>query len=61
MIWGLLVVPTVLWLHSSILWVGLMSVWANMATHFGAWQATRAEVKVEDNKPVGQDGHTTED
>ena len=42
--WLSMVVPTVLWWHDSILWVAFMSIWANVATHWGAWQASRAEV-----------------
>jgi hypothetical protein len=42
-VWTLLVIPTVLLWAESILWVALMSVWANLASHFAAWQATRAE------------------
>lgn len=41
--WAVAVIPTVLWWKESILWVGLMSCWANVASHFAAWQATRAE------------------
>lgn len=46
--WALVVVPTVIWWHDSVLWVALMSAWANMVGHFGAWQATRAEQSSED-------------
>lgn len=42
-VWGLAIVPTLMWWHSSVLWVALMSVWANVASHFAAWQATRIE------------------
>jgi len=35
-VWALLLVPTLLWWHNSILWVAGMS-------HFSAWQAVRAE------------------
>lgn len=42
-VWLTLVIPTLLWWSKSILWVGLMSVWANVASHFGAWQGARAE------------------
>lgn len=49
MVWAMLITPTVLLWHSSILWVALMSVWANMATHFGAYQAARSEVASEDS------------
>lgn len=42
-IWAALVIPTLLWWRDSILWVLVMSLWANMSTHWGAWQAARAE------------------
>lgn len=45
--WLALVVPTILWWRQSILWVALMSVWANVASHWSAWQATRAETNDE--------------
>ena len=48
-IWAMLVIPTVLLWAESILWVALMSVWANFASHFAAWQASRAEVKQDEN------------
>jgi hypothetical protein len=42
-VWLLLVVPSVIWWRDSVPWVVAMSVWANVASHFGAWQASRAE------------------
>jgi hypothetical protein len=42
-IWILLVLPTILFWAESVLWVALMSIWANVAAHWGAYQATRAE------------------
>jgi hypothetical protein len=42
-IWGLLVIPTALFWNESVLWIGLISCYANMVGHFGAWQASRAE------------------
>lgn len=41
--WLLAVIPTVLWWRESVLWVALMSAWANAAAHFSAWQGSRAE------------------
>lgn len=41
--WVLAIIPTVLWWKESILWVGLMSVWANVASHWSAYQGTKAE------------------
>lgn len=42
-IWALLGVPTVIWWKQSILWVAFMSLWANVASHFSAWDGARAE------------------
>lgn len=43
LVWLVLVVPTLLWWGQSVTWVALMSVWANVASHFSGWQAARAE------------------
>lgn len=42
-VWFILIIPTVLWWKDSILWVALMSVWANIMAHFAAYMAARAE------------------
>lgn len=42
-VWFLLVIPTVLWWHDSVLWVALISCYANAVGHFAAYQGTRAE------------------
>ena len=45
-LWGLLVPITVFTgLKGSIVWIALMSVWANFVGHFSSWQAARVEVK----------------
>lgn len=41
--WFIAVLPTVLWWKDSVLWVALMSCWANAAAHFAAWQGARSE------------------
>lgn len=46
-IWAALTVPTVLWWHDSILWVLIVSLYANAAAHLSAAQAARAEERVE--------------
>jgi hypothetical protein len=43
-VWFLLIVPTVLFWSESVLWVALISCYANAVGHFSAWQATRSEV-----------------
>lgn len=42
-IWTALIIPTVLWWRESVFWVSLMSVYAIISTHWGAYQASRAE------------------
>jgi hypothetical protein len=42
-VWFLAIIPTVLWWHDSVLWVALMSAWANAAAHFSAYQGARSE------------------
>lgn len=44
-IWILMIIPTLIWWSESVLWIALMSVWANIAGHWSAWQAARVEVK----------------
>lgn len=52
LVWAVLAVPTVVWWSESILWVALISVYANVAAHWSAYQGSRAE----DNQG-GDDGH----
>ena len=47
--WGLAVIPTLLWWRHSILWVAFMSLWANVGTHWGAYQGARAETAAREN------------
>lgn len=42
-VWFAAIVPTLVWWHDSVLWVALMSCWANAVGHFSAWQGSRAE------------------
>lgn len=42
-VWALLVVPTVTVWPKSVLWIALMSAWANMMAHFAAYMASRTE------------------
>lgn len=52
-IWGILIIPSILWWRNSIMWIVLMSAWANFASHFAAWQAARGEVKQDE---INEDG-----
>jgi hypothetical protein len=42
-LWFIAIVPTLLWWRESVLWVALISCYANAAAHFSAWQGSRAE------------------
>jgi len=55
MFWLALVMPTVLVWHSSILWVALLSIWANVISHFTAYIAARVDVRTENIEDVVED------
>jgi hypothetical protein len=42
-VWALLLIPTLIFWRSSVLWVATMSLYANFVGHFSAWQAVRSE------------------
>jgi hypothetical protein len=46
--WGALLIPTLIWWKQSVLWVALMSLYANIVGHWSAYQASRAEVEAEE-------------
>ena len=41
--WILLLIPSLIWWRESLAWIVTMSVWANIAGHWSAYQASRAE------------------
>jgi hypothetical protein len=43
LVWLVLAIPSLLWWKNSITWIIVLSVWTNIASHFGAWQGARAE------------------
>lgn len=47
LIWLMLVVPTILYWRDSILWIALMSVWANLAASVAGLTASVADPKTE--------------
>lgn len=42
-VWALMAIPTVLFWSESILWVAFMSLYANVAGHWAAAQASEAD------------------
>lgn len=49
MVWITLLIPSLLLWRESILWVILMSVWANIAAHWAAYQASKSEQKQDES------------
>jgi hypothetical protein len=40
--WLLAIIPTLVWWKNSVLWVALMSLWANIASHWSAHVGAKA-------------------
>lgn len=45
--WGLLLVPTLLWWQESVVWVVLMSWYANFSTELNNYRTARASEKID--------------
>lgn len=43
LMWVALIFPTLLWWRESVFWVALMSLWANIASHWAAREAAKAK------------------
>lgn len=39
--WALLAIPTIIWWKESILWVAIMSLYANIEASFAAMEASK--------------------
>lgn len=48
LVWVLLAIPTLIWWKESILWVAVMSLYANVAGHWAAYEGSRAKEESED-------------
>ena len=46
-VWILLIIPSFLLWKESLLWVITMSLWANVASHWAAYQGSRSERRIE--------------
>lgn len=47
-LWIALVLPTITVWHNSILWVGFISIWANVISHWTAYEAAEVEMRQEE-------------
>jgi hypothetical protein len=58
-IWVVLIIPTLIWWRTSILWIAFMSLYAIVTGHWGAYEAAKAkdlaEKAVEDVEGSGAD------
>lgn len=46
--WLGLIAPTLIWWRDSVLWVAILSIWANVISHYTAYLSARVEVREED-------------
>jgi hypothetical protein len=44
LIWMLMLIPSLIWWAESIPWLVTMSVWANIAGHWSAYQGASSEI-----------------
>jgi hypothetical protein len=49
--WALLALPTLILWRDSVLWVALMSLWANLASHWAAREAAKAKESQQEASP----------
>jgi hypothetical protein len=54
--WALLLVPTLLWWKQSLVWIVLMSWWANVAASaaafYSVWTEMKSQVRHEETKEM---------
>lgn len=47
-VWVVLLVPALLWWKDSVPFLVLISVWANIASHWASFQAAKADERIKD-------------
>jgi len=47
-VWGLTIIPTLLWWRESILWVAFASIYANVIAHIACYEAAKAKEDIEE-------------
>lgn len=45
-----MIIPTLIWWKDSVLWVALMSLWANIASHWSAIEGAKAKENGEEKE-----------
>jgi hypothetical protein len=51
LVWAVLALPTLFWWRESVMWVALMSLWANIASHWAAREAAKANESQQEASP----------
>ena len=54
--WCLLIIPTVLMWHNSLMWIGFMSVYAIIASHWACFEAAKATEAITELSEETSDG-----
>lgn len=54
-VWIILLPPTLLWWRESVVYLVLLSWWANFASHIAAWIAAKGEREIEASSPSNSD------
>ena len=49
-LWVLLAIPSVIWWKNSVLWVIIISIYANLVGHLSGYTAARADEAAENNE-----------
>lgn len=57
MIWIMLAIPSLMWWKDALVWVIIMSLWANVVGHWSAFQASRAEENGSDDTTSSTEDH----
>ena len=48
--WVILAIPSLIWWKNSVLWVILISIYANIVGHLSGYSAARADEAAEENE-----------
>ncbi|MEL4016088.1 hypothetical protein [Dryocola clanedunensis] len=49
-LWVILAIPSVIWWKNSVLWVIIISIYANIVGHLSGYTAARADEAAEENE-----------
>ena len=53
--WFVLAIPSVIWWKDSVLWVIIISIYANIVGHLSGYRAARADQAAEENEDKAEE------